>query len=273
MINFSGNAMTLHGQQSDMYQEQRSLAVAGTYSVSSAPLHGLLDSAQPLRRRLGGHDGNRAAGLLHLDEDNAAIAEWDNVGGVNAPATAALPRSRRRGKVSQAAGFDELRGLSIPDSAALDLDNHTRGLDQSGVGEQKGGGQPIIAKSDGDYRNYAIYFNLNTEIYLTRHCTEGDLIELFSEATLPLDQFTHVAATYDGAYLALYINGVLDNSEQVQSRNACHNDAPLTIGAPYNANTHYRFFNGVLDEVLVYADALWDYPDSGSLRSPGQAGS
>ncbi|MEZ4639720.1 MAG: LamG domain-containing protein [Caldilineaceae bacterium] len=133
---------------------------------------------------------------------------------------------------------------------------HTLALIRSGVENKQGGGQPIIAKSDGDYRNYAIYFNPDRKIYLTRHCTEGDLIELFSEATLPLDQFTHVAATYDGAYLALYINGVLDNSEQVQSRNACHNDAPLTIGAPYNANTHYRFFNGVLDEVLVYADAL-----------------
>jgi hypothetical protein len=160
--------------------------------------------------------------------------------------------------VAQAAAFDGIDdGLTIPDSAQLDLDNFTLAAWVQ-PGSPATGSHPLIAKSEGDFRNYALYLTGERKLYATRYCSGAPLIELFSKAALPIGQFTHVAATYDGKSLAIYINGVLDSSVQNASANSCQNDAPLTIGLPYNASA-YPHFDGLLDEVLVYPDALWNY--------------
>ncbi|MEZ4639719.1 MAG: hypothetical protein R2856_32970 [Caldilineaceae bacterium] len=68
MINFSGNAMTLHLNNSEQVTYQKSSAAwpgAGTYSVSLSGTNfmGPLDDLILDDGSDGGHDGNRAAGL------------------------------------------------------------------------------------------------------------------------------------------------------------------------------------------------------------------
>jgi hypothetical protein len=72
---------------------------------------------------------------------------------------------------------------------------------------------------------------------------------------LPDDEFGHVAATYDGSEMKIYINGELDSK---QDRGAQNTDTvtPVLIGARFTGGNPSDFFTGVLDEVALFNIAL-----------------
>lgn len=75
--------------------------------------------------------------------------------------------------------------------------------------------------------------------------------KLASTTALNANTWYHVAATYDGATMKLYINGVLDASK-AQAGNVNSNGA-FNVGYLYNVS---RNFNGKIDEVRVWKRAL-----------------
>ena len=64
----------------------------------------------------------------------------------------------------------------------------------------------------------------------------------------------HVAATYDGVNLKVYINGILDNTKAAILTIA-PNETNLGIGAE-PATTAINFYQGLLDDVRVYNKVL-----------------
>jgi len=68
------------------------------------------------------------------------------------------------------------------------------------------------------------------------------------------DTWMHLAATYDGGDIKLYVNGVLDGSLTTAFAISA-NDQPLGIGAQSDGNTG-RLFQGALDEIRLYNRAL-----------------
>lgn len=72
---------------------------------------------------------------------------------------------------------------------------------------------------------------------------------------LPAGEFGHVAATYDGQTMRIYVNGKLDVE---QARGAQNTDlvTPVLIGARYTQGKPSEFFRGVLDEVILFKIAL-----------------
>ena len=76
---------------------------------------------------------------------------------------------------------------------------------------------------------------------------------------MPLDTWAHVAATYDGATLRLYVDGTLVASVAATGAIATSTGA-LRIGG----NTLWgEYFQGLIDEVRVYNRALTAEPDPG----------
>jgi hypothetical protein len=75
---------------------------------------------------------------------------------------------------------------------------------------------------------------------------------LYALGKLTANQWTHVAATYDGSQMRLYVNGA-----QVASRTA---SGPLEVNANalrMGGNTYgTEYFNGRIDEVRIYSRAL-----------------
>jgi hypothetical protein len=73
--------------------------------------------------------------------------------------------------------------------------------------------------------------------------------------TLPGNDFGHVAVTYDGAKMRIYVNGVFDAD---QDRGAQNTDTatPVLIGARMTGGVPSNFFSGVLDEVAIFNVAL-----------------
>ena len=65
---------------------------------------------------------------------------------------------------------------------------------------------------------------------------------------LPINQWTHVAGTYDGAALRLYVDGVLARTVAAGG-NAAAGDGVLAIGGN---QVWGEWFSGLIDEVRVY---------------------
>ena len=72
-----------------------------------------------------------------------------------------------------------------------------------------------------------------------------------SDSSYPVDGVTwmHVAATYDGQDIRMYVDGVLEASASAPGLVIASNDLALSIGAEDDG---YRGFNGTLDEVRLY---------------------
>ncbi|MEQ8523721.1 LamG-like jellyroll fold domain-containing protein [Gracilimonas sp.] len=73
---------------------------------------------------------------------------------------------------------------------------------------------------------------------------------VFSETGVPANRWTHIAATYDGQFLKIYINGELDATAQ-ENRTIDANDASLTLGA--NASLTGNFLSGEMDGVRIWS--------------------
>jgi len=73
-----------------------------------------------------------------------------------------------------------------------------------------------------------------------------------SHTAIPLNTWTHLATTYDGASQRFYINGVLV-ATRAQTGSIAVGNQPLRIGGN---NVSGEFFRGIIDEVRVYNRAL-----------------
>lgn len=74
-----------------------------------------------------------------------------------------------------------------------------------------------------------------------------------SNATTPLNTWTHVAITYDGTNLRHYINGVLDRATPLTCAVVNTSSQPIRIGAN---GGNGEVFNGSIDDVRVYNRVL-----------------
>ena len=71
-------------------------------------------------------------------------------------------------------------------------------------------------------------------------------------ANLPLNGWTHLATTYDGAALRLYVNGALVKSRALTG-SIIASTGPLDIGSDA---VWGEYFQGLIDDVRVYNKAL-----------------
>lgn len=80
---------------------------------------------------------------------------------------------------------------------------------------------------------------------------------VYTSATVPLGSPVHIAATFDGSALKVYLNGTLDAwiPQTVTSYTSPH---PVNIGAIDNRSVSISKFwlNGVIDEIVLYERAL-----------------
>jgi hypothetical protein len=100
-----------------------------------------------------------------------------------------------------------------------------------------------------------------TEYQLMDYSTTGriavrwgsDSNSLTSSNAVPTGSWHHIVATYDGSTISLYIDGSLSNSKPFTT-DAVANTTPVRIGARGNA----YYFDGLIDEVVIYNRALTD---------------
>ena len=103
-------------------------------------------------------------------------------------------------------------------------------------------------KSDSSSQRAFVRFN---------QAASGDTYRVNATTMYPIDgTWQHVAATYDGAMINLYIDGVLEGS-MAFTGSITTNATALGIGGQSNGDTG-RLFKGAIDDVRVYNRALSD---------------
>ena len=141
--------------------------------------------------------------------------------------------------------------VEIPNSASLSLTKFTleAWVNQTQI---KGDYQPIITKQNngGSERNYGLFIVPNgSRLNFSFQDSNGNGVGFeTNQGSLTLNQLTHVAATYDGAKLSLYINGQLDTSVDWVGT-PLQNNYPVKIGRELN---NYTPFAGQIDDVRIW---------------------
>ena len=158
--------------------------------------------------------------------------------------------------------------IVIPHSVSFDLDNITIA---AWINPSEYVNDPRILDKgvDGDpYHAYSLQISDNpdntdkdTKLQF-RSSIGGKKPWVGSDAEIPLNTWTHVAATYDGTRTAIYINGKLEKAVDA-SGELLKNENDIYIGDYQFSDRH---FSGLLDEVLLFNVALSE-EDISSLMS------
>jgi hypothetical protein len=160
--------------------------------------------------------------------------------------------------VGSAFDFNETSSyVLVPDSPSLRFTNAM--TMEAWVNPRTWGIHPreIVSKFegwDGNQRAYTLSIDTSGYAYLLVSGDGGgaELGEVFSSSTVPSNQWTHLAATYDGSALRMYVDGVLENQTS-WTLGIFGGIAPLVIGTTLYSGSH---FDGAVDEVTVYSRAL-----------------
>ncbi len=78
--------------------------------------------------------------------------------------------------------------------------------------------------------------------------------QLWSISTVPVDTTAHVAMSFDGVWLRVFINGQLDNEVVAPAGTIDYAEQDVLIGAGNFGDSLVRAFQGVIDDVRI-----WDY--------------
>ncbi|UCC23193.1 MAG: LamG domain-containing protein [Planctomycetota bacterium] len=92
--------------------------------------------------------------------------------------------------------------------------------------------------------------------------TGGTPRKVTTTEAISLDKWYHVATTWDGSYIRIYIYGeLIATSEDFSSYTARTSDFPFNIGRLGAAGSWHYGFNGIIDNVVIFERAL----DSGEI--------
>jgi glucose/arabinose dehydrogenase len=143
--------------------------------------------------------------------------------------------------------------VSIADAAPLDL---TNGMTlEAWVQPNAGMGQTwrsVLMKERASGLSYALYANGESSRPSADINTGGTDQHALGAAVVVANVWTHLASTFDGTTLRLYVNGALVQSKPV-SGSIVTSTGALRIGG----NSIWgEYFNGTIDEVRIYNRAL-----------------
>ena len=210
-----------------------------------------------------------ASGLVaaySFDEGTGATVA-DSSGGGNTGLIAGAAWTSQ-GRFGAALVFDGSNDwVAIADSASLDL---TSGLTLEAwvFPTAITGWRTVILKEQPGQQVYALYASSSTNTPAGQVFVSAAGQRVHGPSAIPVNAWTHLATTYDGAVQRLYVNGV-QVATRSQSGAVRVSDSPLRIGG----NSIWgEFFQGRIDEVRIYARALTPSEIQTDMNTPVGAG-
>ena len=100
--------------------------------------------------------------------------------------------------------------------------------------------------------SYGLYASTDTGRPAVQMTIGGNSVMVVGPKALPQNQWSHLAATYDGTALHLYVNHA-EVASQVATGTIAASSGTLQIGGSAVSG---QYFAGVIDEVRVYNRAL-----------------
>lgn len=208
-------------------------------------------------------DGDGGGGTVY-DSRMVAYYEFDeNTGGFSVDSTGKsgiatiMGAAWAPGKTGSALYFDGLTaGVEVGHSGSINLSTAvtvTAWIKPDNIDAY----DRIISKSHTDnsppYTMYGIHFDNAGHLWM--EAGSGGVQHLATGSTvISTGTWTHIACTFDGAVMKVFVNGVPDGQADLTGT-IDTNTMPLTIGkSGYSSN----YFTGIIDEVRIYGEALSD---------------
>lgn len=122
--------------------------------------------------------------------------------------------------------------------------------------------EPQVLLSSYEEGGYRLGFDDGGDLWWTLNLErQGDVSVSIRHESIPLHQWHHVAGTYDGSVMRIYLDGVLRNQVDTTGEIHYQYNNYVILGADagfYNSTdqTCPQFFHGGIDEVRIYPVAL-----------------
>jgi hypothetical protein len=124
----------------------------------------------------------------------------------------------------------------------------------------------VLMKETADGLAYALYANNDVSRPAGEVLVNGVIRVASGTAVVPTSAWTHLAYTYDGANMRMYVNGVLVRTV-ARTGNITPSTGPLRIGGN---QLWGEYFTGVIDDVRVYNRALTLAEVQADMNTPVQ---
>jgi Concanavalin A-like lectin/glucanases superfamily len=188
--------------------------------------------------------------------DNSALDATDGNHGTSGPGL-----TYETGYSGQAFKFEGIAAdyVRIPFNANLNPPTWTMAAWVKPLGPVSGGiGQTWIFGQNFSKQLVAVPGSDGNHVRIHWQINAGGFQSVSSNAQLPVGEWTHVAGTWDGSYLKVYINGIFDNQFQVPQTPDVYSCQFFIGGVDDVAPCSYsgQFFNGLIDEVKFFGSAL-----------------
>ena len=195
-------------------------------------------------------DPESIAGIWLLDEGSGNVAK-DNSGHAYDADLKGSP-AWVKGKLDQALEFQGESYLEIRDSSVNLAFGGVEPFSITAWVKNQGGGTIIGKFNGGIVGAYILQIGGGGTVSFHREVAPW---AFSGTKVLPTNDFAHVAVTYDGAVMKIYVNGEFDASQDRGAQNT-DTDTPVLIGARLTNGVPSQFFRGVLDEVALFNVAL-----------------
>ncbi len=183
-------------------------------------------------------------------EETSGTSTTDRSGKNNTGTISGATRSTS-GRFGSALSFDGVNDwVTVPDAASLDLTTNMT-LEAWVNPTSAAGWRTALMKEQTGGTVYALYGNTDNN-RPSAHAYTSTEFDTRGTAALALNTWSHLAATYDGANLRLYVNGT-----QVSSRAVIGSLVNSTGALRIGGNSIWsEWFHGRIDEVRVYRRTL-----------------
>jgi hypothetical protein len=144
------------------------------------------------------------------------------------------------------------------------------GTAYSGTGDPVGA-RIVIKPMEGQAGNYLASFSLGlnldeTVVASVAHQLGSTGSTVSSTATVPQGTRGHIAMSFDGTWLRVFVNGLLEEEELTAGSTVDYGPEDVLIGAANLGSGYLRLFRGVVDDVRI-----WNYARSASEISAQMA--
>jgi len=195
------------------------------------------------------HPGNGSSDLISswLMDDNSGTTVKDYTSTNNGTLTGAVWGTGVKGSCLEFNGTNS--NVSIPTATNLNPVNEITVM--TWVKAQEYRSSKIFQKGDWDGHGIGLDLWNGWQCGIRMEENTGNSLEWGLGRPI-LNEWYHIAMTYDGAILKMYVNGQLKNSKAVTGRLKV-NTRSVSLGSD---NGVQKFFKGSIDEVLLFGKAL-----------------
>lgn len=133
------------------------------------------------------------------------------------------------------------------------------GVAYSGTGSPVGG-RIVIKPMEGQVGNYLASYSLGLNVdgtviasVASQLGSAGSTVQ--SDADVPVGMRAHVAMSFDGTWLRVFVNGQLDTEELASAGPVDYGPQDVLIGAANLGSGYLRLFRGIVDDVRIWSYA------------------